>query len=132
MANPTCNATTLITNGAPYKLGTIDPIRRKALRIYAMVLELDALGGTDYTTELTGDLLEDTKMPPTLPNEVDAAHVAIAFDRADTAGASVPATLNEKLAVVKGLIHVPGGCERLDQIALYLECKLGVHKTFPQ
>ena len=132
MANPTCNATTLITNGAPYKLSTIDSVRRKALRIYAMALELDALGGTDYTTELTGELLADSKGPPSLPNEVEAALVAIAFDRATAAGASVPATLNEKLAVVKALIHVPGGCERLDNITAWLECSLGVHKSFPQ
>ena len=130
MANPTCTTATI--NATQYGRLAINPIQQKALLIYAKVLELAAIGGTDYILELTGDLLTDTVAPPNTTDGIRAGNVAIAFANAASAGASVPTTLSDKLAVCKGLLHVPGGCDRLDQIDMYLNCQLGRGKTYPQ
>ena len=132
MANPTCSNNTLVINAAKYRLPVIDPIRQKALTVLAKVYHLKGIGGTDYTSELTGTLLTDTVAPPSLPEDVAAARVAVAFANATSAGGSPPSTLATQLAAAKALIHVPGGLERLNQIELYLDCALGRSKNYPQ
>ena len=132
MANPICTATTLITNGACYRQSSINPIQQKALLIYAKVLELAAIGGIDYTAELVGDLLTDSACPPTEPDNIRAANVAVAFANATSAGATVPDTIQTKIDAVKCLQNVSGGLERLEQIDLLLNCQLGRAKSYVQ
>lgn len=60
----------------------------------------------------------------------DAALVQIALNRATAAGASVPSKLNAKIAAVQCLVNADE--KALDEALLLLECKLGVHKAYPQ
>lgn len=134
MANPTCDKTNLITNAAPYMQGAgIDDKRQMVLLIYAMLLELAAIGGTDYT--VAGGREQMMQDAATLEigetnDELDAGLISIAFNRATAAGASVPATLTLKLAAVPRL---PCNDDMLLKKAfILLTCKLGVHKAYPQ
>lgn len=105
-----------------------------SLLLYGMVLELAAIGGTDYSAELTGDLLTDTAgLTGTLTkDQLIAGLIARQFANATAAGASVPADIDDKLSAIKCLQHVPGGMAKLEQIYLLLFCKLGVHKAYVQ
>ena len=103
-----------------------------ALLIYAKVLELAAIGGTNYTAQLTGTLLQAAACPPSTDDEVMAANINVAFNNATSAGATPPSTIQTKIAAVKRLQHVPGGLNKLKQIDLYLNCALGRSKSFPQ
>ena len=132
MANPTCNTTTLITNGACYRQIGIDVVQQKALLIYAKVLQLSAIGGTDYDRELTGTLLTDSACPPVEADHIRAANIAVAFANAEAAGAVVPTSIQTAIDAVKCLQHINGGLARLEQIDLLLNCKLGQHKAYPQ
>jgi hypothetical protein len=132
VANPTCDTTTLVTNAVCYRRKNIgDPIRQMALLVYGMVLELDAIGGTDYTDELTGTLLEDAACDFTKDERV-AGLIARQFANAIAAGASVPDTVDDKVEAIACLEHVPGGMDKLEQIYLLLFCRLGVHKAYVQ
>ena len=132
MPNPVCNATTLITNAACYHRTQLNPIQQQSLLIYAKVLELAAIGGTDYRTEMTGDLLTDAACPPSHEDDITAARIAVAFANATEAGATVPADINDKLDAIACLQHVPGGANVLNRIDLLLTCKLGRAEAYPQ
>lgn len=132
MANPTCTLVTLVDNAACYRQSALNPIQQKALLVYAKVLELEAIGGTDYTAALTTTLLEDTACPPYTADHIRAANVAVAFNNADAAGATVPTDIQDALAAVKCLQHVPGGMATLDRIDVFLNCSLGQSKAYPQ
>jgi hypothetical protein len=132
VANPTCSQVTLVDNAACYRRKNIgDPVRQMALLVYGMVLELTAIGGTDYTSELTGTLLEAAACRFEKDERV-AGLIARQFANATAAGASVPDTLDAKVAAVACLEHVPGGIDKLEQIYLLLFCKLGTHKAYTQ
>jgi len=130
MPAPTCDSTTLIDDAACFRQPAVSPIQQKALRIYAMVLELEAIGGEDYRDELTGQLLVDSSCPPTNMDDIRAAYVSIAFANAEAAGADVPATIDEKLDAVQCLSNATDA--QLNQALLLVECALGVHKNYPQ
>lgn len=102
-----------------------------ALLVYGMVLELAAIGGTDYTEELTGTLLEAAACRFTKDERV-AGLIARQFANATAAGADVPSDLDDKVAAIACLEHVPGGMDKLEQIYLQLFCELGVHKDYVQ
>jgi len=134
MANPTCSSTVLVTNAAPFMAGAgIDNKRQMVLLIYAMLLELAAIGGTDYSG--VGGREQMMQDAATLEigetnDELDAGLISLAFTRATAAGASVPATLALKLAAVPRL---PCNDDMLLKKAfVLLTCKLGVHKAYPQ
>ena len=117
MSNPTCSTTTLITNAACYRQSSIDPIQQQALLIYGKVLELAAIGGTDYTAALTTTLLTDAApvVGALSADNVTAANISTQFVNAAAAGASVPSTIQSKIAAVKCLQHLPGGALALAQ-----------------
>lgn len=132
MSNPTCTAATLNDNAACYHNGILNPAQQWALLVYGQVLELAAIGGTDYTAVLKTTLQTDTACPPMDDDAMLAALLVIQFNNATAAGASVPDTLADKMAAATCLQYVPGGVERLKRIALLLTCKLGVHKDYVQ
>lgn len=132
MANPICTTTTLITDAACYQQYALDPFQQKALLVYARVLQLAAIGGTDYTSAMTTTLLTDSACMPRTPDRIRAAHLAIAFANATAAGATVPSTIQTKISAAKCLYHIPGGMTKLDRIDVLLHCKLGVRKNYPQ
>jgi hypothetical protein len=133
MANPTCSQDQFQTVGGAYAGSVISPAQRKALRIYAMILQLQALGGTDYRTASGYSTLQQDAATLAIgmtQDARDAARVAIDFANATAAGASVPATLDLQLAALGAL--VVWDAQAADQALLLLKCKLGVNKAFPQ
>lgn len=132
MANPTCSATTWITNAACFTQLTLDPARQKALLAYAMALELAAIGGTDYTTSISNNLVTDAVQTvcAITPDQIMAARINLAYVNAAAAGASVPATMDLKLFEIRRLMNITP--DEMEKVLLLLTCKLGVHKTYPQ
>jgi hypothetical protein len=132
MSNPVCSATTFNTNASCYDLGVLNPAQQWALLVYFKVLELAAIGGTDYTAALKTTLQTDTACPPISEPEIMAAQVNVAYNNASAAGASMPATVSAALTLSACLQYVPGGVPRLERINLLLDCKLGKHASYPQ
>lgn len=132
MAAPVCSTTSLVTNAACYTASSISPNTRKALLVYGKALELAGIGGTDYTAVLSTTLVKDAVqlVPGITPDEIAAARVNMQFLNATSAGASVPATLAAKMAIIKCLMNLDPAT--LEQADLLLTCKLGVHKAYVQ
>jgi hypothetical protein len=133
MANPTCSTTTLVTDAAPFRRDSeINPKQQKCLLIYAMALELNAIGGTNYTSSLATTLVSDaaTLTIGMTRDELTAALINLGFVRATAAGASVPAPINTKLSNLGLLVQVDDLL--LEKIFVLLTCKLGVHKAYVQ
>ncbi len=130
MAAPTCTKAGL--SASCYKTpGAITPRQVKTLTIYAKVLQLAAIGGTDYRSLLATTLLSDAA---TLTcgfdkSDLDAAMVQIAYNNATTAGASV-GTLATQVNNARCLEQATE--DQLDEALVLLQCKLGVHKAYPQ
>lgn len=133
MAAPVCTTTSFQVTGGAYSGRVLDPRQVKALRVYARILQLTAIAGTDYTGD-TGfnQLVQDaaTLCAGMTPESREDARVAIDFANAATAGASVPATLDLKLAALGQLVALDP--KALDECMLLLLCKLGVSKAYPQ
>ena len=130
MADPTCDRDTLIEDSACLMNSILPGLEQKAAQIYLMVLQLEAIGGTDYTDELRGDLITDAN---TLAGKMSdaqrqAVSLAIWSANATAAGATVPADVNDWKSSIVELNHA----EDLDAILLLLQCKLGVAKGYPQ
>jgi hypothetical protein len=130
MAAPACSQANLL---APCFLspGPITPQQQKAFLIYAKMLQLAILGGTDYVGRLAL-LVQDASTLTCGMSEEDirAAFVQIAFNNATSAGANVPATMNGKQAAINCMVELDQ--KRLEEIDLLLTCKLGVNKAYPQ
>lgn len=133
MANPTCSNQTLIVDATPFREDSdINPRQQKCLLLYAMVLELAALGGTDYRNTMATTLVSDAaslELGFTV-DEMEAALINLGFVRATAAGASVPASIQTKLLNLGNLINVDPLL--LDKMFVLLTCRLGVHKAYPQ
>ena len=132
MANPTCTTASLAETTPGFGLQGLNDRQYKAAAIYFMVLELAALGGTDYTAVLTTTLVEDAT---TLVGRMDRNQRRIALlqvlsNNAEAAGATVPTTVND-LNEATGCCFQAGNVD-FDAIMLLLLCKLGVHKDYPQ
>jgi len=131
MANPTCLKANFLTTC--YKSpGAITPKQQKALMVYAKVLQLQAIGGTDYRSTMVTTLLSASAsaLCGFEKSDRDAARIHIAFVNAAAAGATVPATINAKQAVLNCLVEVTD--KELDEADLFLTCALGVQKAYPQ
>lgn len=126
MALMTCGIQQFVTDAVCYGMHKLSPQEQKALLIYAMTLELQAISGIDYTTSKTTTLMSDVAKNNLFyltPDQRMAAFVNLAFVQAELAGAAVPSSLGDKLNMVKCLKTVP--MERLDALVLYLTCLLG-------
>lgn len=133
MANPTCSNQTLIIDATPFREDTdITPLQQQCLLIYAMVLELQAIGGTDYRTTMATTLVSDAASLELgfSVDELEAALINLGFVRAAAAGASVPASVQTKLLNLGNLVNVDPLLR--EKILVMLTCKLGVHKAYPQ
>lgn len=101
--------------------------------VYFMVLELAALGGEDYTTELgpAGTLADDSKCNLTLdPTQQALALLLINQNNATDAGATVPSTKSDLAAAIACLQDQPPAM--LEAMYLTVFCQLGRHAAFPQ
>lgn len=104
--------------------------QQQAVRIWFMVKELQALGGTNYSATLASTMILDAvNLADTMNlSERRTAVMAIYRDNAVEAGASIPSDTNTLLNEVKCFINHPD----LDAVELLLLCKLGTHKAYPQ
>ena len=133
MARPSttaCLRATFMDNVAC--LARYDSHQRKALMIYFNVLELAALGGTDYRNELgpAGSLAIAAACNDTLDtHQQELALLWIAQNNADDAGATIPtaALLPEAIKCLEN--QTPG---MLDSMLLTVQCLLGRHAAWPQ
>lgn len=131
MANPTCSVAGFQTSC--YRMPTINALQQRALKIYAMILQLQAIGGTDYRgSNLVGTLVTDaTQLTCGMRQpDMDAALIHILFTQAAGAGATVPADINAKSAAINCLLNV--NPDLMSRMELLLTCKLGVRKAYPQ
>lgn len=130
MANPTCTAASLV-EAFPCLSGQVFSKRQQQLiQIWFMTKELNALGGTNYTSALDTTLISDSvSLARTMSlSQLRTATLAIYRNNAVAAGASIqsdPSLLFDNVKCLKNYLD-------LDSIILLLLCKLGVHKTFPQ
>jgi len=107
--------------------------QRKAYMVYLNVLELAALGGTDYINELgpNGDLIVDAKCDISLdPEQKSLALLLINQGNAEDAGATIPATVDDIGTAVQCLVNQSPA--QLDAMALHVQCLLGRHAAYPQ
>lgn len=139
MANPTCTVANL--NVACFRGYVLDQQRRKALMVYLMAAELNAIGGTNYLTGLispaSGGLLGDTNALVDFKVSKDdigertigTFELAIQLRNAEAAGVE-SATIQVRMDQTKCLLNV--NPDMLTRMILFLTCQLGVHKSYPQ
>jgi hypothetical protein len=129
--NPTCTTASLAETTPGYGLQGLNPRQYKAAAIYFKVLELAAVGGTDYRAVLNSTLISDavTLVGRMDRNQRRIARMQILANNATASGASMPATVNALNALTKCCFQ---SYQDLDAIELLLDCKLGVHKSYPQ
>lgn len=132
MADPVCTAASLMDAAHQFTLQTLSPTQQEALKIHAQVLELAAIGGTDYSAVMATTLIEDaeTLARAMTSDQVKAAHIQVAYNNAAEAGATVPADLNDKLEASKHVALLDP--KTLEDIGLLLRCKLGRAEGYPQ
>lgn len=139
MANPTCTIANL--NVACFRGQVLDQQRRKALLVYLMAAELNAIGGTNYLTGLispaSGGLLGDTNAFTDFKVSLDDIGVrtigtfelAIQLRNAESAGVET-ANIQTRMQQTKCLLNVDP--DMLTRMILFLGCQLGVSKAYPQ
>jgi len=124
---PTCSQATIL-NSCYLSPGAITPKQQKALKIYANMLELAIIGGTDYVGRLPLIVQDANALCcGMLDADRDAARIQIAFNQAAAAGANVPATLNAKQAQINCIVEWDD--KQMDEVDLLLTCALGQHAT---
>ena len=130
MANPSCSYTSLAESNPCLSPAVLTSNQRKAIRIWFMVKELAALGGTNYSAVLASTLITDAvNFGDTMSlAQRDTALMAIYRNNAVAAGASIPSDPGQLVDAVKCFEDYPD----LNAIELMLLCKLGVHKAYPQ
>lgn len=129
MSNPVC--TTASLNPSCFQDPTINAIQRKAFKIWYLENELAYLGGTNYLANpqllinAANSVFEKMSM-----NQVDAAEVQVFFKNAQAAGSPATAVPNQQIGFIQKFVQLD--TNDLEKIIVFLECSLGVHKTFPQ
>lgn len=94
--------------------------------VWFMALELAAIGGTDYTADLaTLNADADDLTCGMQPDDLDSAKLAIAYNNAVAAGATVETDKNALAEDVKCLAQYPPHVLR--NMELLLMCQLGAH-----
>jgi len=129
MSAPICTNASLATTC--YQLTSITEKQQKALIVYAKMLQLAIIGGTDYVGRLNLLLSDSAALCCGMTEkDRDAARVHLQFAKAAVAGASVPDTISAKQAQINCLVESDE--KQLDEADLLLTCRLGIHKSYPQ
>lgn len=141
MANPTCTSVAALIASQPcFGAENLSATQRKSLLIWFKANELSRIGGTNYTNLLGTTLIRDAinfvgqsnYRPDSFNAGSDYEHalLVIAYNSAVSAGAAISTNINTLMASIAPLSKTPE--PHLDAILLMLECKLGVHKAYPQ
>ncbi len=130
MANPTCTAASLVESFPCLSPAVLNSHLAQAIRIWFLVKELQALGGTNYSAVLDSTLINDAVQFGDTMNlgQRDTALMAIYRNNAVAAGATIPSDPSTLADNVKCLDNY----QDLNTVELMLLCKLGVHKAYPQ
>lgn len=126
-----CLASNFVSYNACYN--ALNSQEQKAFAVYLKVLELAALGGTNYSAELgpSGTLNTDAAAYNRLTvNQRDIGRLVILADNADSSGATVPVTKAAIATAIECLKDFT--MDALDRMELVLDCKLGRHAAIPQ
>lgn len=127
---PNCTISDLAEQNPGFGRQGMNPKQQKAALLYMMVLELAAIGGTDYRSTMATTLISDAKSLEKLnPDQRMVAMIQIARNSASLNGATVPAT--------PSLVNEATACcvqaaPNLDLLILWMTCQLGRHKVYPQ
>ena len=122
----TCTREALIEGGACYAKLSKDR-QRLAFRVYLAILELEAVGGTDYTNDIDG-LQTASKCLNTLnPDQRQVADMTIDAQNAEDAGADVPTDMTDVMEAIVCLQNYTD--QQLDTFYRYLRCLLGPAAT---
>jgi hypothetical protein len=115
---------------ACYDNRSINQAQRKALQVYALAKELAAAGGTDYTAVLATTLVSAACAWKVIEpgDKREAATTAVLLANAANAGASIPSSINDKIAAVKCIAHLD--MQELDAIFRFLQCAKGYSSHF--
>ena len=130
MANTAVTSQTEWVDGASdYTQHFCNPHMQEALNVYAMALELAAVGGTDYSSDLESLIAASDAVSNYMnPDQLRAAEVNINFQNATNAGASVPSAIGDKLEACKTLLHYD--LPRVLRAKQFLKGSLGYHSSF--
>lgn len=129
MSNPVCTTASL-TNGC-FNDPVMSETMRLAFKIWYLENELAYLGGTNYLADFQGlfnasnSIFEKMDM-----NTVSAAEVVVFYNNAVAAGSPVTAVPNTEIPNVQKMLSLD--TNDLNKIKVFLECRLGVHKAYPQ
>lgn len=121
---PVCTLDELVSGSTCFKC--MDSHQRQALMVYLKVLQLAAIGGTDYTAQMGhGGLLNtDSAAFKTMTFEDRwLARLAILSNNAEAAGATIPATTPLLMDAFDCLLCFDQNA--LDRMDLLLTCELG-------
>lgn len=135
MATPTCTTAGLLETIPCFSPQVLNPHQNLALQIWMLANELDANGGTDYTSDLsstaTGGLIKAANdlFERAYPAQLDQAELTIYRNNAASAGASISSDIDTLLNSVADLQLVD--MAMLEKMKLTLLCKLGSHRTPP-
>lgn len=131
MANPTCTRATLISGMSCLSGNLLSPHDKLVRRVYFDLLQLAAIGGTDYSADIPGMNVDANSLTCGFqPDNWSSAELVIASNNATAAGASVPSTKDTLATAVRCLDNYTD--EQLKAMQLLLYCKLGRGKAYPQ
>lgn len=125
---PTCTTASL-TNGC-----FIDPVMsekmRLAFKVWYLSNELAYLGGTNYLNDFQGLFNASNAVFEKMDmNTVSAAELIVFYNNAVTAGSPVTAVPNTEIGNVQKSLGLD--TNDLEKIKVFLECRLGAHRSPP-
>ena len=141
MANPTCTVASILTNYPCFTV--LNTKQQLAFIIWYMANELATIGGTNYIGDIDGTagtslLLNETSYLKTVQDGYvefvpTPIQVAIAYNNALSAGASVTSAVNTTVLSCRHLCN-PSGTPfpTMQRMYFALLCQLGRHKVYPQ
>jgi hypothetical protein len=136
MSNPTCSISSLIESFPQFAGNELSDKQRAALKVLYKANELAAIGGTNYTANFFGSgassLLNASNaiFNRASDDQLSIAQLAIAYKNAVASGASVSASPSVFASQIAQLMNAND--DDLKKFNIFLDCALGVHKSYPQ
>lgn len=136
MADPICSISSLIESYPQFAGNELSDKQRMALEVLYKAAELNAIGGADFTANLFGSdaasllNVSNAVFNRATDDQLRVAKLAIAYKNALAAGANVSASPSVFPAEIAQLMQANDF--QLKTMSLFLDCALGVHKSYPQ
>lgn len=121
---PTCTRATLISGAACLNGKVLSSHEKQARKVWFMLSQLAAVGGTDYSADIEGlNTAADSLTCGMQPDDLDSAELVIELNNATAAGASIESDKSALADDVKCLEDFPPHV--LKRMELLLRCALG-------